>query len=505
MLARQTTRAPAAAARAHLPPPSRLPALGNQAQLRRLQAKLTIGAVNDPLEHEADKAADHVMRMTDPGMSLTAAAPRLSRKCAACEEDNAHMQRQPAGPATQAASGAAPGPLVQDTLSRPGQKLDPATRAFFEPRFGRSLDAIRVHTDERAAASAQAVGAAAYAVGPQIVFGANHYQPGTAGGRHLLAHELAHTIQQSGPEPTLRRAPCNSGAAACPKAIPGDPARFSSNQVAAQAAQDAAARAAPAGSPAAQARLRMGERAVNFEALLARNGIPLAPEVDGFFVNSNMDPSQIGAQTTQCKNFPDHNPGASPASPDPATMTPDDKFCIQVPAQSEDRAKALATFVGPFSANQSRQLAEILRIGVHEMQHATFDKVQLFAATRTILPEADCTLDIRAGAQDVEFLLTEISAETSEFPLFFKNTANQPKPVPALEREERNQATNSGESIRGAIRTLKCACSCPTTDKFVTQTVNNTMSGWPAPQSLAFLQAMTRIIPTDWPAALKRN
>jgi hypothetical protein len=207
MLARQTTRAPAAAARAHLPPPSRLPALGNQTQLRRLQAKLTIGAVNDPLEHEADKAADHVMRMTDPGMKLTAAPPRLSRKCAACEEDNAHMQRQPAGPAPQAASGAAPGPLVQDTLSRPGQKLDPATRAFFEPRFGRSLDAIRVHTDERAAASAQAVGAAAYAVGPQIVFGANRYQPGTAAGRHLLAHELAHTIQQSGPEPALRRQP----------------------------------------------------------------------------------------------------------------------------------------------------------------------------------------------------------------------------------------------------------------------------------------------------------
>ena len=67
-------------------------AQGNQAHLRRLatggqplQAKLTIGAVNDPLEHEADAAADRVMRMADPQVALSPAGPNLSRKCAACE------------------------------------------------------------------------------------------------------------------------------------------------------------------------------------------------------------------------------------------------------------------------------------------------------------------------------------------------------------------------------------------------------------------------------------
>ena len=62
----------------------------------------------------------------------------------------------------------------------------------------RILGRVRVHTDEVAAASAQAVGAQAYTVGNDIVFGAGQYSPGTAAGDHLLAHELAHVGQQGG-------------------------------------------------------------------------------------------------------------------------------------------------------------------------------------------------------------------------------------------------------------------------------------------------------------------
>src|ERR1700744_4541463 len=69
-------------------------AIGNQAALRRLarpgarplQPKLAIGAVDDPLEHEADRVADQVMRMPDPALSLASAPPQLSRKGAACED-----------------------------------------------------------------------------------------------------------------------------------------------------------------------------------------------------------------------------------------------------------------------------------------------------------------------------------------------------------------------------------------------------------------------------------
>jgi hypothetical protein len=63
-------------------------------------------------------------------------------------------------------------------------------------RFGYDFGSVRIHTDTRAADSARAVDAEAYTVGPHVVFGAGRYQPDSPGGRRLLAHELAHVIQQ---------------------------------------------------------------------------------------------------------------------------------------------------------------------------------------------------------------------------------------------------------------------------------------------------------------------
>ena len=138
-------------------------------------------------------------------------------------------------------------PIVHRVLRSPGVPLDSVTRSFFEPRFGglagritphlagpaassltvgpassaQELEAdavadrvlrstasgaagggfdfsqVRVHTGGEAAASARAVNARAYTVGSNIVFAEGQYAPGTAAGRRLLAHELAHTVQQS--------------------------------------------------------------------------------------------------------------------------------------------------------------------------------------------------------------------------------------------------------------------------------------------------------------------
>ena len=93
-------------------------------------------------------------------------------------------------------SAAAP-PLVHEVLRSSGHRLDQGTRALLEPRFGRDFSGVRIHTDGKAAASARAVQAHAYTVGQDVVFGAGQYAPQTSAGRHLLAHELAHTIQQS--------------------------------------------------------------------------------------------------------------------------------------------------------------------------------------------------------------------------------------------------------------------------------------------------------------------
>ncbi len=89
-------------------------------------------------------------------------------------------------------------PVVHDVIESPGSPLDPATRFSFETRFGRELSHVRVHADDRAAASAKAVGASAYTVGPHVVFGAGSLTPGTAQGRRILAHELTHVLQWLG-------------------------------------------------------------------------------------------------------------------------------------------------------------------------------------------------------------------------------------------------------------------------------------------------------------------
>lgn len=85
---------------------------------------------------------------------------------------------------------------VYQALRGAGHPLDPATRAFMESRLGHDFGQVRVHTDARAAASADAVQARAYTVGPDVAFAAGAYAPGTAEGRRLLAHELTHVVQQ---------------------------------------------------------------------------------------------------------------------------------------------------------------------------------------------------------------------------------------------------------------------------------------------------------------------
>ena len=87
--------------------------------------------------------------------------------------------------------------VVHEVLRSAGQPLDSATRTFMEPRFGHHFSHVRVHTDAKAAESARQLNALAYTVGRDVVFAAEQYAPHTTSGRHLLAHELTHTIQQN--------------------------------------------------------------------------------------------------------------------------------------------------------------------------------------------------------------------------------------------------------------------------------------------------------------------
>lgn len=78
-----------------------------------------------------------------------------------------------------------------------GTPLDTATQATMESAFGTSFEHVRVHTDDRASASAESVGANAYTVGSDVVFRGGQYSPSTPTGQRTIAHELAHVVQQS--------------------------------------------------------------------------------------------------------------------------------------------------------------------------------------------------------------------------------------------------------------------------------------------------------------------
>ncbi len=120
---------------------------------------------------------------------------------------NSSVQRLVSGllPSSSSREGRAEGePLtVQDAAHGPGKPLDPAVRASMEARFGADFGAVEVHVGEQAAAAASAAGAKAYAVGRHIVFGEGYYAPHSMAGRALIAHELAHVVQQGrgGPAP----------------------------------------------------------------------------------------------------------------------------------------------------------------------------------------------------------------------------------------------------------------------------------------------------------------
>ena len=87
--------------------------------------------------------------------------------------------------------------IVHDVLRSSGRPLDSQTRDQMESRLGQDFSRVRVHTDSQAAESARAVNALAYTVGSDVVFGSGRFQPNSAEGVQLLAHELTHVIQQA--------------------------------------------------------------------------------------------------------------------------------------------------------------------------------------------------------------------------------------------------------------------------------------------------------------------
>lgn len=132
----------------------------------------------EPFETEADRIADHTVRVWSVGPGVERVSPVHARPAGALDLN---------GPG---------GALVKPVLASAGVPLDDSIRRDLEARIGHDLGDVRIHADDRAAASAGAVGALAYASGSHIAFAQGRYAPETEAGEHLLAHEVAHVLQQ---------------------------------------------------------------------------------------------------------------------------------------------------------------------------------------------------------------------------------------------------------------------------------------------------------------------
>jgi hypothetical protein len=118
--------------------------------------------------------------------------------CAKCQEEDAQRAIQ------RSSASNAPAEFDGIPASQNGQALDAATRQPLEAHFGADLADVRVHTGPEAAQSAAKLDALAYTSGRDIYFSAGMYAPSSSGGQRLLAHEVAHVVQQSsGQEPTI--------------------------------------------------------------------------------------------------------------------------------------------------------------------------------------------------------------------------------------------------------------------------------------------------------------
>jgi len=157
-----------------------------------VQPKLHIHDTGDQYEKEANAVADKMVRMEKP---LVTRLPITSvqRKCADCEEEENKVQRK-----QSKTSGQGDGSSLDSYIGglSGGQALPGELRNFYEVTMGRDFSDVKVHTDAAAAKSAQSINALAYTSRNNIVFNEGQYNPHSPGGKHLLAHELTHVVQQ---------------------------------------------------------------------------------------------------------------------------------------------------------------------------------------------------------------------------------------------------------------------------------------------------------------------
>jgi len=185
-----------------------------------VQAKLTVNTPGDMYEQEADAMADRVMRMSSnetvkPVTGLIGKS--LQRKCAHCAEEEKRrkpvMRKAEAGSAGMSVSSSFASSL--NATKGGGSPLPQGTRSFMENAFSADFSEVRVHTDGNAAEMSKRINAKAFTHGNDIYFNERQYNLDSVEGKHLLAHELTHTVQQQSGESSVIQKQSAPATAAC--------------------------------------------------------------------------------------------------------------------------------------------------------------------------------------------------------------------------------------------------------------------------------------------------
>ena len=474
-------------------------------------------------------------------------------ECDSCRKEKSHARLQRSsssdlrGRTSDSRNSFAVPPIVHQVLSSPGQPLDAATRDFFEPRIGTvpgdsklmsnvsvpqklsisepgdfhereadrvadriiespassqqrrardgaqplfDLSRIRIHADERAAESAAAVNALAFTVGNQIVFGSGSFSPNSPSGRRLLAHELAHTFQQSEPSShhsgfPLQRTPISLMRACASTTVCKDvktPLQLL-KEAGTESKDRRDERKRLCGKVPEDPGCRgdgHAARAVELEKLLSAYDPARLKNAKGIFVDKDLE-ADFGSLTTSCAKF------MPPLAPDGS--------CIVVPAKMEQDAATFNSTTGPLTIDgmeRGQWRERVLEKLVHEAGHVDFrtsflksfsDKFS--TTTPNILGKQRPTCKADQDSQvNVFQSLNELTAMVQEFPLRtdrIKTSVSLPTQA-AKDAEMKewtdHRITGTSQSITNSIKVVRCLCDCKDADAVIQETIKFATASW---------------------------
>ena len=191
-----------------------------------IRPKLEIADQYNKYEQEADRVADQIMVMKNPGLFSAADDPlpqqksnnrsiAIQRKCSACNKDEETIQRKASLSADKSNSPIQLNAKIK-SLQGGGQALSQTERNFFEPRFNNDFSKVRIHTSAQAANTAKSINARAFTFGNNVAFATGEYSKTSQQSKKLMAHELTHVLQQKDSQVSnLQRKPLNNAIVKC--------------------------------------------------------------------------------------------------------------------------------------------------------------------------------------------------------------------------------------------------------------------------------------------------